>query len=118
MSGIVLRFEGSGLVACNFGSNVAPGRQLATAVKRNEIHPRLPGKPEKVNIHVGPRSVQGRTGTLAKRVDFMQRTRPPFRADHVGSLLRPTALKEARAQAAAGKITAAALAAIEDREIE
>ncbi len=26
----------------------------------------------------------------------MQRTTPPFRADHVGSLLRPAALKEAR----------------------
>jgi 5-methyltetrahydropteroyltriglutamate--homocysteine methyltransferase len=48
----------------------------------------------------------------------MQRTKPPFRADHVGSLLRPVALKEARAQAAAGKITATALAAVEDREIE
>ena len=31
----------------------------------------------------------------------MQRTRPPFRADHVGSLLRPAALKDARAQARA-----------------
>ena len=26
----------------------------------------------------------------------MQRTKPPFRADHVGSLLRPAALKQAR----------------------
>ena len=26
-----------------------------------------------------------------------QRTTPPFRADHVGSLLRPAPLKEARA---------------------
>ncbi len=25
-----------------------------------------------------------------------KRTKPPFRADHVGSLLRPTVLKEAR----------------------
>ncbi|MDO9411540.1 MAG: 5-methyltetrahydropteroyltriglutamate--homocysteine S-methyltransferase [Pseudolabrys sp.] len=46
-----------------------------------------------------------------------QRTSPPFRADHVGSLLRPAALKEARAKFAAGDITAAALADIEDREI-
>jgi len=43
--------------------------------------------------------------------------RPPFRADHVGSLLRPTALKEARARRARGEIDAAALAAVEDREI-
>ena len=43
--------------------------------------------------------------------------RPPFRADHVGSLLRPAALKEARAKHARGEIDATALAAIEDREI-
>ncbi len=47
-----------------------------------------------------------------------QRTVPPFRADHVGSLLRPAALKEARAQFAKGEIDAAALKAVEDREIE
>lgn len=47
-----------------------------------------------------------------------QRTQPPFRADHVGSLLRPAALKEARAQFAKGEIDAAALKAVEDREIE
>ena len=38
---------------------------------------------------------------------------PPFRADHVGSLLRPKAIAEARA---AG-VTGAALREIEDREI-
>jgi 5-methyltetrahydropteroyltriglutamate--homocysteine methyltransferase len=48
----------------------------------------------------------------------MQRTKPPFRADHVGSLLRPPALKEARERRAKGEITAAALKEIEDREIE
>src|SRR5437899_6521199 len=48
----------------------------------------------------------------------MQRTAPPFRADHVGSLLRPAALKEARAEHAEKKITDAQLAEIEDREIE
>src|ERR1051326_752371 len=47
-----------------------------------------------------------------------QRTTPPFRADHVGSLLRPAALKEARAKHAQGGITAAQLKDIEDREIE
>ena len=47
----------------------------------------------------------------------MSRTIPPFRADHVGSLLRPVALKEARARRAKGEIGAAALEAIEDREI-
>jgi 5-methyltetrahydropteroyltriglutamate--homocysteine methyltransferase len=42
---------------------------------------------------------------------------PPFRADHVGSLLRPAALKEARRRRAEGALDAAGLAAVEDREI-
>jgi 5-methyltetrahydropteroyltriglutamate--homocysteine methyltransferase len=45
------------------------------------------------------------------------RTKPPFRADHVGSLLRPPALKQARAKHATGEIDDAALKAVEDREI-
>src|ERR1700723_1777751 len=48
----------------------------------------------------------------------MQRTRPPFRADHVGSLLRTAALKEAREQRASGALSAEAFKAIEDREVE
>ena len=47
----------------------------------------------------------------------MPRTSPPFRADHVGSLLRPGALKAARAKHEKGEITADALKTIEDREI-
>jgi 5-methyltetrahydropteroyltriglutamate--homocysteine methyltransferase len=46
-----------------------------------------------------------------------QRTRPPFRADHVGSLLRPPALLDARAEHAAGRIDDAQLRAIEDDAI-
>lgn len=48
----------------------------------------------------------------------MKRTKPPFRADHVGSLLRPDALKAARAKREAGQLGAEALREIEDREIE
>jgi 5-methyltetrahydropteroyltriglutamate--homocysteine methyltransferase len=48
----------------------------------------------------------------------MNRTKPPFRADHVGSLLRPAALKEAREKRQRGEIGAEALEEIEDREIE
>jgi 5-methyltetrahydropteroyltriglutamate--homocysteine methyltransferase len=48
----------------------------------------------------------------------MPRTTPPFRADHVGSLLRPAALKEARAKREAGEISAEALRETEDREIK
>jgi 5-methyltetrahydropteroyltriglutamate--homocysteine methyltransferase len=43
--------------------------------------------------------------------------RPPFRADHVGSLLRPAELLRARDDFAAGQITAAGLRAIEDEAI-
>src|SRR3954469_1688110 len=42
---------------------------------------------------------------------------PPFRADHVGSLLRPENLLEARARYAAGEIDAAELRGIEDEAI-
>ena len=45
------------------------------------------------------------------------RTKPPFRADHVGSLLRPPALLRAREDAAAGRITAAELRTVEDEAI-
>src|SRR5712671_416110 len=48
----------------------------------------------------------------------MKRTKPPFRADHVGSLLRPAPLKAARSKRAKGEITPAELKAVEDREIE
>lgn len=43
--------------------------------------------------------------------------KPPFRADHVGSLLRSPAVKEARAKRDNGEIDAAQLRAIEDEEI-
>src|SRR6516165_667755 len=48
----------------------------------------------------------------------MPRSKPPFRADHVGSLLRPAALKAARVKRERGEITAEQSKEIEDREIE
>ena len=48
----------------------------------------------------------------------MQRDIPPYRADHVGSLLRPPPLKEARIKHAAGQLSADELSAIEDTEIK
>ena len=42
------------------------------------------------------------------------RTLPPFRADHVGSFLRPARLHEARKQHADGVISAVQLRAVED----
>jgi 5-methyltetrahydropteroyltriglutamate--homocysteine methyltransferase len=47
----------------------------------------------------------------------MQRTKPPFRADMVGSLLRTAPIKQARAQREKGEITTAQLNEVEDREI-
>jgi 5-methyltetrahydropteroyltriglutamate--homocysteine methyltransferase len=45
------------------------------------------------------------------------RTRPPFRADHVGSLLRPPRLKAARAAFQRGELPADALRSLEDEEV-
>jgi 5-methyltetrahydropteroyltriglutamate--homocysteine methyltransferase len=45
------------------------------------------------------------------------RTTPPFRADHVGSLLRPAGLLAARAEFAAGQITADQLREAEDQAV-
>ncbi len=45
------------------------------------------------------------------------RTLPPFRADHVGSFLRPQYLLEARAQYQEGRISKEALRQVEDRAI-
>jgi len=45
------------------------------------------------------------------------RNRPPFRADHVGSLLRPQKLLDAREAKKAGKIAADQLRAVEDESI-
>src|SRR5882724_2489708 len=50
--------------------------------------------------------------------DVTARANPPYRADHVGSLLRTAPLKEARAKREKGEITAAQLKEVEDREIE
>jgi methionine synthase II (cobalamin-independent) len=48
----------------------------------------------------------------------MKRSKPPFRADHVGSLLRTAAIVEARKKREGGQISADDLKAVEDREIE
>jgi 5-methyltetrahydropteroyltriglutamate--homocysteine methyltransferase len=48
----------------------------------------------------------------------MKRTKAPFRADHVGSLLRPAALKAARGKREMGEIAADVLREVENREIE
>ncbi|MCW1970937.1 MAG: 5-methyltetrahydropteroyltriglutamate--homocysteine S-methyltransferase [Anaerolineae bacterium] len=47
----------------------------------------------------------------------MSNLNPPFRADHVGSLLRPAEVLAARKQCAEGKLSRAELRAIEDKHI-
>src|SRR6202162_2968730 len=47
----------------------------------------------------------------------MRRTKPPFRADHVGSLLRSAALREAPGRRERGEIGQDALTAVADEEI-
>jgi 5-methyltetrahydropteroyltriglutamate--homocysteine methyltransferase len=47
-------------------------------------------------------------------VDSSQRRGPPFRADHVGSLLRPAALRQAFKQSSTGRIDAAAFRRVQD----
>jgi 5-methyltetrahydropteroyltriglutamate--homocysteine methyltransferase len=48
---------------------------------------------------------------------MLPRAKPPFRADHVGSLLRPASVREARAKLGRGEIDPAALQAVEDDAI-
>jgi 5-methyltetrahydropteroyltriglutamate--homocysteine methyltransferase len=54
---------------------------------------------------------------LPTRDAMTTRTQPPFRADHVGSFLRPKRLLDARAQKARGEIGAEQLRAVEDDAI-
>src|SRR5579863_578855 len=83
----------------------------------------------------GPREARRRDATISKAArthhagrfhrhslsrysfDMTERLSPPFRADHVGSLLRPPDLLEARSSFAAGTLDAEGLRAIEDAAI-
>jgi len=60
--------------------------------------------------------LERRLATWYKRV-VAPRDAPPFRADHVGSLLRPPELLQARDDHAAGRIDAAELRGVEDEAI-
>ena len=48
----------------------------------------------------------------------LRRTRPPFRADHVGSLLRPAKLAETRDKWRQGEVSGDELKAVEDAAIK
>ncbi len=57
------------------------------------------------------------TGNAATRDAAARRVVPPFRAEHVGSLLRPAALVAARERHRIGELSAAALREQEDRAV-
>ena len=83
-----------------------------------QIDRSFPRKREIAAERTGSPLSRGRADRAGRNHTMTQRTTPPFRADMVGSLLRPAPLKEARAKFAKGEIAAAALKEIEDREIE
>ena len=66
-----------------------------------------------MSIGIHDAAIAEKTLKLAGR----PRGRPPFRADHVGSLLRPKSLLDARELREAGKISTAAFKAIEDEAV-
>jgi len=55
---------------------------------------------------------------LPRKENTMQRQQAPYRADVVGSFLRPDSIKLARQQFAQGDISAAQLRAVEDAAIK
>src|SRR5690606_35309300 len=57
------------------------------------------------------------TGGCSPMPPIAQRTLPPFRADQVGSLIRPAPLIEARKAADAGKLPAEELRRIQEQAI-
>ena len=67
----------------------------------------------------GPSAPYGMRGPGRQGKDggMTMRARPPFRGDHVGSLLRPQRLHRARADHAAGRMSEAGLREVEDGAI-
>lgn len=55
---------------------------------------------------------------MSENTDTVTLVKPPFRADIVGSLLRPRDLKDAHAQLAAGQIDQAQLLEVQHKEIK
>src|SRR5215510_14559055 len=62
------------------------------------------------------RSLQ-RSEAIAEEV-LLSQTKPPFRAEHIGSLLRPQSLLQTRARFSRGEIGPAVLAEAEDKAIK
>src|ERR1700738_4616503 len=84
--------------------------------RRSGAH--VSANPESRDSGSGPSGHPGMTLRFFLGSEAMQRTKAPFRADEVGSLLRPPKIKEARARLEQGKISADDLRKVEDMEIE
>src|SRR4051812_2405630 len=95
----------SSTVDRSYGKVRAP-RFARTARRSKRISASLGGQPPRRDSQVG-----------THRIRTMKRTKPPFRADMVGSLLRTQPLKEARVKHQAGAMSAEELKAVEDAEI-
>jgi hypothetical protein len=97
------------------------GPAMTWWVRQRERHQDVGDFPPFRNRRKGlqSRSTMERAVTKSPKGDtsMTARTKPPFRADHVGSILRSAPLKEAREKAAKGEITAVQLKAVEDQEI-
>jgi 5-methyltetrahydropteroyltriglutamate--homocysteine methyltransferase len=73
---------------------------------------------DEAGCYMTPYSIAAPESDRAGGANVSARTTPPYRADHVGSLLRPPELLQAREDHKAGKIDDAALRAAEDAAIK
>src|SRR5215204_220054 len=94
-------------------------RHLLTALKVHHFPGRLPIDTSSPRVVSVPVRLAGRISLPCSgtREVTVLRTTPPYRADHVGSLLRPPRLLAAREQHADGRISADQLRAVEDDAI-
>src|SRR5690606_20703148 len=86
-------------------------------LRRQICGPPCPARQRRYRTPVGGSAPLARPRAAPVGRRAMARTTPPYRADHVGSFLRPQRLLEARERRARGEIDAAALRAIEDDAI-
>ena len=88
------------------------GTQHRNRLRRQCVHQR--GRQRQARAEIPPRERHARK--VMSTVDRV-RLHPPFRAEHIGSFLRPAALLKARTEHAAGRVSDAELRAAEDRAI-
>src|SRR5664279_3249049 len=110
------RSSSVGLIAvitspCGFRAAALPMSRARRRASGREGDARSPARSR-------PRPRARRPKRSGGRLDRMTwRSEPPFRADHVGSLLRPPALLEARGDYADGRLAADELQAVEDAAV-